>query len=152
MSSGDALVLRDIHTATPPSWWPPAPGWWLLALVLAAALAAGVWWRRRREARAQRIAALFDAAMQTADSPAARVAAMSELLRRASRRIDKDADRLDGDAWLAFLDQGLDDPVFREGAGHLLLEGGYRPEVAEADSEALQAVARARFIDWMQRR
>ena len=40
-------------------------------------------------------------ALARAASPPAQVAAMSELLRRAARRIDPQADRLQGEAWLA---------------------------------------------------
>ena len=147
--SGESLVLRDIHQAQPAPFWPPAPGWWLLLIVVVLSVGIVMLWRRRRQARTRRVAALFDDAMQAAESPAARIAAMSELLRRASRRIDAKADTLDGDDWLAFLDRGLPEPRFSQGPGRLLLEGGYRPQVPEEDSAALQALARQRFVAWM---
>ena len=77
----------------------------LVALLLA--FAAWAWWRRRRRLRRAAIARLFDEAVSSAGTPAAKIAAMSEQLRRASRRIDPDADRLEGDDWLRFLDRGL---------------------------------------------
>lgn len=144
----DGLVLRDIHAMAAPSWWPPAPGWWLVlaavALVVAVALVFLLSRRRRRRA----VARLFDDTVAAAGSPAARIAAMSELLRRAARRRDRDADTLQGEDWLRFLDAGLKRPVFAA-AGSLLQEGGYRRDVAEADAERLRLAARARFIDWM---
>lgn len=143
------LVLRDIHQPVAPAWWPPAPGWWLLAAALLAAVLAWRHWRARRARRHRRIAALFDAALAAADDPPAQVAAMSELLRRAARRRDPLADRLDGDAWLAFLDGDKGAQAFRTGPGRLLLDGGFRPQVDAEALAQLRTVARARFVDWM---
>jgi hypothetical protein len=143
------LVLRDIHQGTAPAWWPPAPGWWLLvALVLAFVVAYG-WWQRRKRSRMRRIAGLFDAAVDTADTAPAQVAAMSELLRRAAHRRSPQADRLQGESWLAFLDDGDVDQPFTQGAGRLLLEGAFRPEVDPEQVAALRGVARGRFLAWM---
>ena len=147
--SGDSLVLRDIHQAQPAPFWPPAPGWWLLLAVIVLLIAGMMLWRRHRLTRKRRVAALFDDAMQAAGSPVARIAAMSDLLRRASRRIDAKADTLEGDDWLAFLDRGLPEPHFSQGPGRLLVDGGFRPEVSEQDSTAVEALARQRFIAWM---
>ncbi|MFC3550844.1 DUF4381 family protein [Lysobacter cavernae] len=145
------LALRDIHQPPAPSWWPPAPGWWLLAAVVLVVIAVLWFWRARRQRKRRAIAALFDQTLAAADTPAAQVAAMSELLRRAARRRDAQADRLHGDAWLAFLDH--DDkpgsPAFAQGAGRLLLDGGFRREVDAAQVEALRVLARARFLQWM---
>ena len=110
MSMGLAtLVLRDVHVPASPSWWPLAPGWWLVLGGLFLLAAGTVAWRvavRRRRRTWQR---WFDAAGD-ALTPAGQVAAMSERLRRAARRLDPSADRLEGDAWLRFLDG--------EGGGH----------------------------------
>lgn len=151
MQAASDLVLRDIHAAAAPPWWPPAPGWWLLAVLALAFAALALWlaWRRRRRRHA--IARLFDDAVAGAGSPAEQVAAMSELLRRAARRLDPEADRLQGDAWLAFLDQGLPSPVFATGAGALVRDGVFRRDVDETEVAGLREVARARFVDWMRR-
>lgn len=150
------LVLRDIHVAAAPPWWPPAPGWWLLAGALLLLLGCGWWWRARVRRRRARIAELFDRSVADADSPAGQVAAMSELLRRAGRRRDPDADRLQGDAWLAFLDAApargnrrAAATSFSQGPGRLLLDGGYRREVDPGEVEALRRLARQRFLQWM---
>ena len=144
------LVLRDVHVPPAPSLWPPAPGWWLLAavvlLLLAGLVAFGQWRKRRRRAWL----GLFDEACAQA-SPAARIAAISVLLRRAARRIDKQADRLQGEDWLRFLDGGKK-KNFSAGPGRLLLEGGYRREVEASAWEAAREVARARFLELMARR
>jgi hypothetical protein len=151
MNGVDALVLRDIHLPVVPSWWPPAPGWWLVAAAFVVAIAAVAWWYWRRHARRRAHARLFDTAIERADTPTARIAAISELLRRAARRVDPDAATLTGDDWLAFLDRGLARPVFSIGTGALLHDGAYRRDAAPADVDALQALARARFLDWMAR-
>lgn len=73
---------------------------------------------------------------------------MSELLRRAARQVDARADKLQGEDWLRFLDgeRGTD---FTQGAGRLLLEGGFRRELPATDLVAARAVARARFLELM---
>ena len=141
------LVLRDVHVPDAPSLWPPAPGWWLVALAFALIVASLWWWQHRRRSRLQSWVKLFDQAAGSANA-AARIAAMSELLRRAARRVDANADHLEGEAWLAFLD-GKKTHDFTEGAGRLLLEGGYRREVPAAEFAAASALARARFLELM---
>ena len=106
---------------------------------LAAAAGAGV--AALQGARARAIAAVFDDAVAAAGTPTSQVAAMSELLRRAARRVDPQADRLQGEAWLQFL--GFDDST-----GWLLLDGGYRREIEPRQVDALRPLARARFLQW----
>lgn len=152
MQASDGLVLRDIHAAVAPPWWPPAPGWWLVAAVLLAGIGAAWWWRWSRRRRAAAIARLFDDAVARADTPAARIAALSELLRRAARRRDPAADRLEGAEWLAFLDRDAPQPLFAGALGALLTEGVYRRAPDEGEIERLRAAARARFLAWMGRK
>lgn len=146
MSQGAPLPLRDIHLPVAPHWWPPAPGWWLLGglvlvgLVVVAALA----WRRMRRRLA--LLRMFDQRVDTAADPAARVAAISELLRRAARERDPAAAALQGGDWLAFLDRDAPLPGFDGAAGRLLLDAGYRRDVDPAEVEALRATARQRFV------
>ena len=144
------LVLRDVHEGLAPAWWPPAPGWWM---VLGAVVAVAAWfaWRalRRRRRRAM-ILRLFDETVAQAATPSMQVAAMSELLRRAARRKHANADTLDGEDWLRFLDAGLPQPVFAAGAGALLRDGGFRADVSAHEAEALRIIARERYLHWMQ--
>ncbi len=101
---GATLVLRDIHQPPSPAWWPPAPGWWLVATLVLLAVLAWAWLARRRRLRRREVVAIFDDALRAASTPPEEIAAMSELLRRAARRRDPTADRLQGEAWLQFLD------------------------------------------------
>ena len=154
------LVLRDIHQPAAPPWWPPAPGWWMVIVAVLVVLAGLAWWRRHRRQRRARIERAFDEAIATADSPAARVAIASELLRRAARRSAPQADRLQGDAWLRFLDGAPHGTrakkaavaaltPFSDGPGRLLLDGGFRRDVADSDVAALLPMARRRYLQLM---
>lgn len=145
------LVLRDVHVPPAPSWWPPAPGWWLVLLVVVLAVAIPLLLVQVRRARRRRWVGLFDRQCPSALAPAAQVAAASELLRRAARRVDPAADRLRGDAWLTFLD-GLQGRDFSAGPGRLLDDGGYRRRVDPRQLEQLREIARARFVQLMEGR
>lgn len=149
--------LRDIHLPSAPSWWPPAPGWWLLAVLLLACLAFvghRLWrrlaerrWRRRVLAELDRIAA----AHRAGSDPAALVADVSQLLRRASRLLDPNAVAARDEEWLAFLDRrlGADATAFRSGVGRALVDAPYRRSddaaLREVDADGLLALAR----DWL---
>jgi hypothetical protein len=141
------LLLRDVHVPPAPSLWPPAPGWWLVAGAVALAVAIAWWIRRKRRRRMLAWQKLFDDACGHA-APAAQVAAISELLRRAARRVDAKADHLQSEDWLRLLD-GQKQKGFSEGPGRLLLEGGYRREVPADEFAAARALARARFLELM---
>lgn len=147
----DPLQLRDVHLPPPPPWWPPAPGWWLVGGWALVAAAVVVWWWVRRRRWRRGIAALFDASVDAAPDAAARVAMMSELLRRASRRQDPAADRLAGEDWLHFLATAARTRALSGDAGRTLLEGAFRSDVSEAECEALRDVARACFVRLMRR-
>lgn len=145
------LPLQDVHPGVAPGWWPPAPGWWMLAaLLLVVAVVLVGWWMRRSRHRVA-LLRLFDEAVNRAPTPSQQVAAMSELLRRAARHRSAEADRLEGDAWLRFLDDASPDRPFSSGAGALLRDGGFRSDVSAADADALRAVARQRYEQWMRR-
>lgn len=143
------LPLKDVHPGLAPAWWPPAPGWWLLAGIVVLVGGVACWWMRRRRQRRAAILRLFDDTVAAAGSPAQQVAAMSDLLRRAARRKDPLADRLQGDDWLRFLDRGMTPPCFESGPGALLREGAFRRDTDEAATRALRVVARQRYLAWM---
>ena len=143
------LILRDIHPGTAPAWWPLAPGWWLIVALVMALVVVFAWWRRRKRLRLRRITELFDRCVPTREAPVAQVAAMSELMRRCARLRDPQADKLQGDSWLAFLD-GSDMPqVFTRGIGRLLLDGGFRREADPDEVGVLRDLVRKRFMVWM---
>ncbi len=147
--SPDGLVLRDIHQPIAPPWWPPAPGWWAVFVLLVLILAGIAWFVARRRERQRAIVALFDQAMTKSASPAAQVAAMSELLRRAARRRHAHADTLHGDDWLRFLDGDAKPAPFSQGDGRVLLEGGFQRELDSAQVDALKPLARTRYLKLM---
>lgn len=143
--------LRDIHLPPDPSWWPPAPGWWVLALITLLLLA----WAGRKALRAlrqrrwqRRVLAEFDQAVaahvQAADR-ANLAAAISGVLRRATRMLDARSAALEGEAWLCFLDARMRGTEFASGVGRVLLDAPFRPH-AEFDSAALIALSRR----WLQ--
>lgn len=146
------LPLRDVHAPVAPPWWPPAPGWWIVVAALLAIVAVLTWRHARRVRRRRAAERLFDAAVAAARTPPGKVAAMSDLLRRAARNVDAQADTRVGEDWLRLLDREAPQPVFVEGAGALLRDGAFRADVDEDAVEALRVVARARFLDWMGRR
>lgn len=146
------LVLRDVHDVPAPALWPLAPGWWgvILVVVLAAMALAFVMWRARK--RKQRAMARFDSALAHATSPAQRLQAMSDLLRRAARSKRAHTETLSGTAWLAFLEEGMPAGTFTAMPGAYIESGLYVPEVDAETVTALEALARARFIAWMTKR
>ncbi|RWU14889.1 DUF4381 domain-containing protein [Xanthomonas phaseoli] len=147
------MPLRDVHLPPSPSWWPLAPGWWLVIamVVLVVGSAFFGWWRRRQ--RQRRWLAAFDAELAHATTPAQRLAAVSVLLRRAARRVDPQADRLQGEAWLQFLDgRKRKDQVFSQGPGRAVLEGGFQRAPTVTDLPTVEALARQRFVTLMRGR
>jgi hypothetical protein len=142
------LPLRDVHLTPFPGFWPPPPGWWLVFAALMLVLVGWCWWSWRRRVRRQRWLALFDHQLQAAAAGPERLAAASELLRRAARQVDRRAVALQGDEWLRFLD-GDKGCEFSEGDGRLLLDGGYRPQLDAALVERACSAARTRFIELM---
>lgn len=145
------LVLRDVRASAPPPWWPPATGWWLVFAVVVLLAALVLWWHRRRVAHRRAIERVFDDALAAANTPAEQVAAMSELLRRAARRHDPQADRYAGERWLQCLDRDAKAPRFSGDIGRLLLEGGFHRDADPQQVDALRRIARARYLEWMRR-
>lgn len=148
--SASQLPLRDVHLPAAPGWWPPAPGWWwvMAVLLLVCMLATFFWWKRWRQQRIWQ--ALFDDAINAAQTPSARLAVTSDLLRRAAKRFQPGAENLQSDAWLQFLD-GKKHSDFSQGSGRLLLDGGYRRDVDATDAARACALARTRFLELMGR-
>ncbi|PJK15205.1 hypothetical protein CO613_02265 [Lysobacteraceae bacterium NML07-0707] len=143
------LELRDIHQSVAPGFWPPAVGWWWLAAAIGLLMGL-LWWRARRRRRyRQALLQLFDETLARAADNPAKVAAISGLLRRAARRHGNAADTLEGEAWLALLNQDLADAPFTGELAALLQQGGFRPEVDAQQLQALQQVAKRRFLLWM---
>ncbi|WP_282295958.1 DUF4381 domain-containing protein [Stenotrophomonas sp. PS02289] len=147
MSAGTSLPLRDVHLPAAPGWWPLPPGWWVLLSVCAVVLIGlGLWRAHRRRVR-RRWVSRFNAAVDAADAPAAQLAAISELLRRAARVRQPGAELLQGEAWLQFLE--APQTAFAEGDAALLLDGAYRRDPDPARVARLRPIACARFVQLM---
>ncbi|NIK09562.1 hypothetical protein FHY11_003094 [Xanthomonas arboricola] len=148
-----SLPLRDVHLPPSPSWWPLAPGWWLVITAVVLVLGTVGWWWWRRRQRQRLWLAAFDAELQRATTPAQRLAALSILLRRAARSVDAQADRLQGEAWLQFLDgRKSKTRAFSQGHGRALLDGGFQRTPTVTDLDTVQALARQRFLGLMRGR
>ncbi len=152
----EQIPLRDLHLPAEIGWWPLAPGWWALIAVAAAIVAWYAWkglmrWRANRARRIALRELAFIAQRFEQNGDAVGLAReLSELLRRgllayAPRHI---VAGLTGERWLAWLDRGLDEPVFERGEGRLIGELPYRdPDGLDAalDTAALIDAVRLRL-------
>lgn len=142
------LVLRDVHLPPASGWWPPAPGWWVLIAVPCGLLLWLGWrWWRRHMRRLDWMHA-FDLESVGVGSDAQQLAAISSLLRRASRRVDPHAERLSGEDWLRFLD-GRKRRDFSQGPGRRLLDGAFQREPVVVDMDVIRRLAKQRFLELM---
>lgn len=122
------LPLRDLHLPEVGGWWPLAPGWWVLIALVAVAAGWLLWKQFRRwQANAARRNALRQVALIRREFNEGADAALlgkqlSELLRRGMLAYAPRGEvaGLTGDNWLHWLDQGLEDRPFTEGAGRVL--------------------------------
>jgi hypothetical protein len=148
----EQIALRDLHLPEAVGWWPPAPGWWLLFAVLLAVTAYGLVraWRAYRRNAARRVAlaelARLQQAWQADRDVIALGARLSPLLRRVMLAYAPRPEiaGLTGDAWLEWLDRGLDDRPFSAGPGRLLAELPYRRPVDLLDVDAPRLIETVR--------
>jgi hypothetical protein len=152
----EQIPLRDLHLPEAIGWWPLAPGWWVLLAVvlLGILLVLHKAWARWRADAARRIAlkelARLESSWRAAPNPVLLATRLSELLRRAMLAYAprKDVAGLTGQAWLAWLDRGMDERLFTEGPGQALQELPYRradERVSELDVDGLLDAVRRRL-------
>jgi len=110
-------------------------------------LVALAYWHYRRTRHARWLA-LFDRQLIKADNSVAQLAAASELLRRAARRVDRKAVHLQGKSWLRFLD-GNNAGRFSQGVGRILVDGSFRRHLDEQQARDACQLARERFVELM---
>ncbi len=147
------IPLRDLHLPEAVSGWPPAPGWWFVFAIALLTLAylLRVWLQRFSRGAARRYAmrqldALLAAYEQHRDIIRFGAAA-SALLRRTMLAYAprEDIAGLTGEAWLAWLDRDLAQPVFVTGAGRALIDLPYRnPQTALPAAEVERLVVALR--------
>ena len=151
-----ALPLRDLHLPDAIGWWPLAPGWWFL-IALVAGFAAWFAWREYRlwlgnapRRHALKELARFENEYLEHRNPVVLGKQVSELLRRGMLAYAPRAEvaGLTGEAWLAWLDEGLPVPYFHTEGGKSLLQLPYRDpdgDVSDVDVGALLSAARMRL-------
>jgi hypothetical protein len=152
----EQIPLRDLHLPEAIGWWPLAPGWWLLIGLLAAGVVvvARKWYREYGYNAARRYAiSELDrsrSAFERDGNLVALGAQLSRLLRRTMLAYSPRSEvaGLTGRAWLSWLDQGLEDRPFTQGAGRALGDLPYRragPPPADVDVDGLVDAVRRRL-------
>lgn len=151
----EQLPLRDLHLPEAIGWWPPAPGWWVLAAVFAVLLGRYLWhvFRHWRRGSARRLALRELSAIAgryAADGNVATLASdASALLRRAMLAYAPRGQvaGLTGEAWLAWLDRGLEQPLFADGPGRAIISLPYLGDTTarDPDVDGLLAAVRQRL-------
>jgi hypothetical protein len=141
--------LRDIHYPEPVSWWPPAPGWWLLAVFILLAISYAIYrfnlYRQANRYRHNAEQAIMDAHQQYIQNN--KVVNFAQALNRILKRTalahypEREFAGLSGQQWLVFLDKGLDDKAFSEGAGRILATAPYQQN-SQVDVEALTSLCK----------
>lgn len=150
----EQIPLRDLHLPAEIGSWPPAPGWWILLGIGLAMLGWSAWlaFLRWRANRARRIALgelvwISRRYEQTGDRVEL-ARSLSGLLRRAllAYAPRQTVAGLTGDAWLEWLDRGLDEPVFERGVGRQIGTLPYRdPSRADDDGDAAALIDAVRL-------
>lgn len=148
MNDTDPLAqLKDIHMPEPLLLWVPAPGWWLLATLLLVLLfyITKILLKKIKHNRYRKLAL---AELQTAaniDNPTELLIKVNHLLKRVAISAFGAAScaSLKGSEWMTFLDQTQKTkvPVFTKGAGKILNDGQYRPQI-EFNKEELLSIVR----------
>ncbi len=152
----NALPLRDLHLPEAIGWWPLAPGWWIVLLLMAAALGYLSWrlfkrWQFHAPRRyALRELARFEAEYLEHRNPVLLGKQLSELLRRGMLAYAprEEVAGLTGEAWLAWLDNGMPLPYFHTEGGKSLLNLPYRDpdsDTSDIDINALISAVRMRL-------
>ena len=151
---GHALQLRDIHLPEPVSWWPVAPGWWMVLAVTVLLLAIVIFCVRRYQQRRYRRIGLQQLSLLEGDVNLQQdqrqlIQQLSQLLRHlAVLHYGQSCAGLEGEAWLAFLDQPFqkktapENKPFSVGVGQCLGFGPYQKIIAEIDVAALLPLCR----------
>jgi hypothetical protein len=140
----EQLPLRDLHLPDAVGWWPLAPGWWFLIALAAAGFIyllykqylAWRWNAARRLALSElrRIRTEYEAGADALTL----AKELSELVRRSMLAYAPRGEMagLTGDAWLEWLDRGLDEKPFTSGPGRHIESLPYqRPEKIDEETD-----------------
>jgi len=150
------IPLRDLHLPEMVGLWPLAPGWWLL---IAAAVGLALYllrmavrkWRYNaaRRLALRELGRVRDGYARGVDMVTL-TKQLSELLRRSMLAYAPRASvaGLTGDQWLEWLDHGLDERLFSDGPGRILVSLPYQQvdeEESNVDIDQLISVVRRRL-------
>jgi hypothetical protein len=152
----NALPLRDLHLPDAIGFWPLAPGWWVMLAIVAAVLGYVAWRLHKRwlsdapRRHALRELARFEAEYLEHRNPVTLGKQLSELLRRGMLAYAprEQVAGLTGEAWLAWLDEGMPLPYFHTEGGKSLLNLPYRDpqgDFSDIDIDALVSAVRVRL-------
>lgn len=138
-NQAQTVELADIHLPGKPAFWPPAPGWWILSFVVLALVTWSVLKFRRyqklKKHRQHIMQALqsLERQLQEGRSNEA-VAEMNMMLRRLAlmHYPHKQIASLTGKQWLEFLDTSGRTTDFSQGAGRILADAPYLPQMPES--------------------
>lgn len=140
------IPLRDVHFPEAISWWPLAFGWWILVCLLIIFIVTGwLWYQRRQQKKysaltlAKEELFLVQKNYVEHNDPKRLIIDLSVLIRRLSISIFPrvEAAGLTGEKWLDFLDDAMANNPFSTGAGRILMDGPYRPNVMPEEIEPL---------------
>lgn len=144
------LPLRDMHLPDPISWWPLATGWWMACgvvflLLLSSYMVLKRYSRITLKKQASKTLDQIASSFNETDNAAQCLSELSKFLRRvviSQEMMDSKAASLTGENWLCLLDKRLDEPLFSQGVGRILLHGPYQPAVKNEDVAQLIELCR----------
>ena len=145
------IPLRDLHLPEAIGWWPLAPGWWFLIALAFGAVCYLLYrvyrtWRRNvyRRIALKELARIRSEYRKGADAVTL-ATDLSELLRRTMLAYAPRGQvaGLTGDAWLEWLDDGLEDRPFSNGAGRNVESLPYRRRDGLAEDIDVDGLIRA---------
>ena len=140
------LKLRDIEPPPEPPWWLLAPAWLWLAGLLVCLLGMAWWWTRRRHG--QRLVRLARAELQAIERGYRRDGDARRFAYRASSWLKQVAilaypeqglQRVNGEAWLCFLDDPLTGQPFSRGCGRVFGQELYHRDI-DIDADQVMAL------------
>ncbi len=138
LASNPLKDLRDIHLPAPISSWPLASGWYVIAVLggLALMVLGVLLYRYLKKVRPRRAALKqldkLQQNYQQKQTPAV-VSELSILIRRCALSAfpRHNVAGLEGEAWLAFLNETGQTEVFTQGVGKLLMTAPYQKHTKE---------------------
>jgi hypothetical protein len=147
----EQIPIRDLHLPDAVGLWPLAPGWWVLLALAVAGLVYLLYrgyrrwrWNAARRAALRQLSRIRAAYVAGTDAVTLAVD-LSELLRRTMLAYAprNEVASLTGRHWLEWLDRGLTERPFAQGAGRAIESLPYLSRSQVADDVDLDGLIRA---------